>query len=248
MTLLGLRSSKAPGREFRQHDGMVTILMFYYRRASPKRCNNTTEVEYGGGGHRTRLRNDLKDQLVCHGVPLAPVYKGARGRGGRPRRRRAKGSTTPTGSRTPSFLVGVGEGGKKGRGGRKGGPHPLSNSDQRGAARLLPFHLFPLFPYGPIRPNTLPRISVTHRYLQKYPNHSEPFRCPNIVVQYTDLYVSTISRLLVMSPISSGTPNSFGTSKLINSLYNCHRNLKRADPTVREQCRHDRDTSPVNNQ
>ena len=52
---------------------------------------------------------------------------------------------------------------------------------------------------------------------EKYSNHSEPFRCPNIVVQYIDLYVSTISRLLVMSPISSGTPNSFGTSKLINS-------------------------------
>src|SRR3954470_17891073 len=31
-------------------------------------------------------------------------------------------------------------------------------------------------------------------------------------------------------------------------IYNYHRNLKRADPTVREQCRHDRDTSPVNNQ
>ena len=43
------------------------------------------------------------------------------------------------------------------------------------------------------------------------------FGVPNIVVQYIDLYVSTISRLLVISPISSGTPNSFGTSKLINS-------------------------------
>src|SRR3954465_250477 len=58
--------------EFRQHDGVVTILMFCYCRASPKRCNNTTEVEYGGGGHRTRLRNDLKDQLVCLGVPPCP--------------------------------------------------------------------------------------------------------------------------------------------------------------------------------
>ena len=46
------------GEEFRQHDGVVTILMFYYRRASPKRCDNMTEVDYGGGGHRTRLRND----------------------------------------------------------------------------------------------------------------------------------------------------------------------------------------------
>src|SRR3954452_10883234 len=72
MTLLGLRSSKAPEREFRQHDGMVTILMFYYRRASPKHCKVTIEVEYGGGGHRTRLRNDLKDQIVCVGVPPCP--------------------------------------------------------------------------------------------------------------------------------------------------------------------------------
>src|SRR3954470_1750285 len=66
-------------REFRQHDGVVTILMYYYRRASPKRCNNMTEVEYGGGGHRTRLRNDHVDQLCVLGCPLAPVYKGARG-------------------------------------------------------------------------------------------------------------------------------------------------------------------------
>ena len=41
-----------------------------------------TEVEYGGGGHRTRLRNDHEDQLVCHGVPLAPVYKGVEEGGG----------------------------------------------------------------------------------------------------------------------------------------------------------------------
>ena len=42
--------------EFRQHDGVVTILMFYRRRASPKHCYNIIEV-YGGGGHRTRLRD-----------------------------------------------------------------------------------------------------------------------------------------------------------------------------------------------
>ena len=61
----GSRSSKTSGDEFRQHDGVVTILMNYRRRASPKHCDTMTEVEYGGGGHRTRLRNDLKDQLVC---------------------------------------------------------------------------------------------------------------------------------------------------------------------------------------
>ena len=51
------------GDEFRQHDGVLTILMFYRRRASPKHRYNIIE-EYGGGGHRTRLR-DLKDQLLC---------------------------------------------------------------------------------------------------------------------------------------------------------------------------------------
>src|SRR3954465_9784288 len=37
------------GEEFRQHDGVVTILMFNCRRASPKHRYNMTEVEYGGG-------------------------------------------------------------------------------------------------------------------------------------------------------------------------------------------------------
>lgn len=45
------------GEEFRQHDGVVTILMFYHRRASPKHRYNIIE-DYGGRGHRTRLRND----------------------------------------------------------------------------------------------------------------------------------------------------------------------------------------------
>ena len=125
------------------------------------------------------------------------------------------GSPTPTGSRTPPFLVGEE---KRRRGRRKRGSAPLSNSDQRGGAGLLPFGLSPLFPYGPIRPIYSPANSRNSPVLRKiYPNHSEPFRTPNIVVQYIDLYVSTISRLLVMSPISSGTPNSFDTSKLINS-------------------------------
>ena len=44
--------------EFRQHDGMMTMMTFYRRRASPKHRYDMTEVEYGGGGHRTRLRND----------------------------------------------------------------------------------------------------------------------------------------------------------------------------------------------
>ena len=43
--------------EFRQHDGVVTILMFYHRRASAKHRYNIIEGDYGGGGHRTWLRD-----------------------------------------------------------------------------------------------------------------------------------------------------------------------------------------------
>ena len=43
------------GEEFRQHNGVVTILMFYRRRASPKHRYNIIE-DYGGGVHRRRLR------------------------------------------------------------------------------------------------------------------------------------------------------------------------------------------------
>ena len=50
--------------EFRQHDGVVTMMMFYRRRASPKHCYSIIEVDYGGGGHRTRLKYQL-DQLLC---------------------------------------------------------------------------------------------------------------------------------------------------------------------------------------
>ena len=52
------------GEEFHQHDSVVTILMFYRRRASPKHRYSIIEVDYGGGGHRTRLR-DPRDQLLC---------------------------------------------------------------------------------------------------------------------------------------------------------------------------------------
>ena len=43
------------GEEFRQHDGVVTILMYYCRRATPKHRYDIIE-DYGGRGHRTRLR------------------------------------------------------------------------------------------------------------------------------------------------------------------------------------------------
>ena len=59
------------GEEFCQHDDVVTILMHYRRRASPTHRYNIIE-DYGGGGHRTRLR-DLGDQLLlCLEVPPFP--------------------------------------------------------------------------------------------------------------------------------------------------------------------------------
>ena len=59
------------GEEFRQHNGVVTILMFYRRRASPKHRYNIIE-EYGGGGHRTRLRNDQLINCCVSRVPPCP--------------------------------------------------------------------------------------------------------------------------------------------------------------------------------
>ena len=63
-----------------------------------------------------------------------------------------------------------------------------------------------------------------------------------------NLYLSTISRLLVMSVISSGTPNKLLSPKHITHNINRHRTLSVRTLHVRELCRHDRDTSPVNNQ
>ena len=38
------------GDEFHQHDGVVTMMMFYRHRDSPKLRDDMTKVEYGGGG------------------------------------------------------------------------------------------------------------------------------------------------------------------------------------------------------
>ena len=75
------------------------------------------------------------------------------------------------------------------------------------------------------------------------------FRCSNTIVLYINLYLSTISRLLVMSVISSRTPNNIRSPHHIThiTLYR-QRTLSVRTLLVRELCRHDRDTSPVNNQ
>ena len=128
--------------EFRQHDSVVTMLMFYRRRASPKHRYNIIEVDYGGGGHRTQLKDQTINCCVSR-VPPVLVYKGARGEVRPARRGGARRSPTPTGSRTPSFPCPSRRGGRKGeRGGRKGGrcpPPPCSIRTRGGGARGLPW-------------------------------------------------------------------------------------------------------------
>ena len=51
------------------------MMMFYRRRASPKHRYDIIEMDYGGGGHRTRLR-DQEINCCVYGVPPSSVYKG----------------------------------------------------------------------------------------------------------------------------------------------------------------------------
>ena len=103
------------------------------------------EVGYGGGGHRTWLR-DQEINCYLYGVPPGHVYKGVEEGAGQGGWRALGGSPTTTGSRTP--LLGVGEGRKRKEGGRKGGAGPPPNSDWAwgGAPSLAPFPSFPLRP------------------------------------------------------------------------------------------------------
>ena len=57
------------------------MMMFYRCRASPKHRYDIIEVDYGGGGHRTRLRDPRDQLLLCLEVPPSPIYKGAKGEG-----------------------------------------------------------------------------------------------------------------------------------------------------------------------
>ena len=176
--------------------------MYYRRRASPKHRYNIIE-DYGGRGHRTWLRKRSRGSTcVSRGAP-APVYKGARG-GGQPAPIGAPGGVL--------LLVGVGlllGGGRKWGGRRKGGPPPSPSPIRtRGEEARGP-------PWLPLSLST--KAHMAHYFsrggssnppaLRFSPKSPEHFRCSNIAIQYINLYVSTISRLLVMSVITSGTPN-----------------------------------------
>ena len=57
MTSLELLIQQSVEGEFRQHDGVMTGMMMLPEHDLPKHRYNMTEVDYGGGGHRTRLRD-----------------------------------------------------------------------------------------------------------------------------------------------------------------------------------------------
>ena len=90
--------------EFRQHDGVVTMMMFYRRRASPKHRYSIIEVDYGGGGHRTRLKDQTINCCVSR-VPPALVYKEARGKVRPTRRGTPGGVLLPPGVGLPPFSL-----------------------------------------------------------------------------------------------------------------------------------------------
>ena len=117
-----------------------------------------TEVDYGGGGHRTRLRDQQINSCV-YGVPPSPVYKGARGEAADQGGGRAKGGVLlPPGVGLPLFLVGVGEE-KEGREEEKergAPPPPCPIRTREGGGARLPLAALPLLPLRPIRPNKLP--------------------------------------------------------------------------------------------
>ena len=148
---------------------------------------------------------------MCLEVPLAPVYKGARGRG-RPALGARQGGVLLllVGVGLPSFLLLLGGGEEGGEGEGKGGAAPplLVQFGPEGEGVRGP-------PWPPLSLSTRAHKAhyfsrggpVTLRHSSFLRNHLEHFRCPNIAVQYINLYVSTISRLLVMSVITFGTPN-----------------------------------------
>ena len=101
------------------------------------------------------------------GCPPAPVYKGARGEVRPARRRRARRSPTPTGSRTPSLPCWTRRGEGRREGERKGGRRPpsLSNSDLGRRGARLPLGRLSSSTNWAHEAQLTPRgVSVTPRY------------------------------------------------------------------------------------
>ena len=106
------------------------------------------------------------------GCPPPPYIKEPKGGGSRPRRARQGGVLLPPGVGLPSFLVGIGEGGKRRKRGRKGGappPFPCPIRTRRGRGTRPSLGSFSLLPRGPCRPINPWGVPVTSRYSGKMP-------------------------------------------------------------------------------
>ena len=148
--------------------------------------------------------------LVGFGPTLFSLYrKGKRGRRGRGTRRRKGGWCPLPKSNSASSLMG-------------GAPAPC------GLVSLPPMaHKAHIFPRG---------VPVTPPVLRMYPIHSRTLPVSEYYLPIYHRYLSTISRLLVMSVISSGTPNNLQSPKHITHNTNRHRTLSVRTLRVRELC------------
>ena len=155
------------------------------------------------------------DQLGCFWDASASVYKGSEGGRLAGHRRRARRVLLPLGVGFPPILVGIGfaEGEKRERGpATSPSPNRTRGRGRRAAHVGLPLLFSTKAHHGPFSSRggsgNLPGTPVKSRF------HPEHFRYPNIGFQYINLYVSTISILLVMSVITSGTPNNLRYIKM----------------------------------
>ena len=86
------------------------------------------------------------------------------------------------------------------------------------------------FPFGPNNVFSYPNISGNIRNLFRC--IPEPFRRSNTIIPYIKLYLRTIPEFLVMSMISSGTPNNIRLPTYISHIIRYRqRKVKRANPT-----------------
>ena len=156
------------------------------------------------------------------GCPPAPVYKGARGRRCGQARGAPGGVLLLPGVGLPPFPCWTRSGrreeveGRKEGGRRAPSPCPIRTGREGGRGPALASS--PLFHLGPYTSRGVP---VTSRYSGKILISPGTLSISKQGFQYINLYVSTISRLLVMSVITSWTPNNLRyikTYKLIIKL------------------------------
>ena len=96
-------------------------------------------------------------------------------------------------------------------------PSPRAGQPREGVHQPLCGLVCP--PLWPIRPIHLPGVPGTPSG-DPISTQCTPklFRCLNTIILYINFYLSTISRLLIMSVISSGTPNNIRSPTYISHI------------------------------